>query len=112
MRNAHNKLISFYRSIKKPDPNYINQEINNIKVKTINQLWLQYVSQLSAYATRNVIVYYSTFLQGNIMSNNPELMINDNDMNGFMNTVSGLDRSKGVDLVNPLLFLALHNIYL
>lgn len=44
MRNAHKKLISFYRSIKKPNPNYVNQEINNIKVKTINQLWLQYVS--------------------------------------------------------------------
>lgn len=38
------------------------------------------------------------------MSNNPELMINNNYLNGFMNAVIGLDRSKGLDLVNPLLF--------
>ena len=93
------EINNFLSSNKNPDPNYINQEINNIRVKTINQLRLQYVSQLSAYTKRNVIVYYSTFLQGNIMSNNPELMINDNDLNGFMNAVSGLDRSKGLDLV-------------
>ena len=93
------EINNFLSSNKNPDPNYNNQEINNIRVKTINQLRLQYVSQLSAYTKRNVIVYYSTFLQGNIMSNNPELMINDNDLNGFMNAVSGLDRSKGLDLV-------------
>ena len=81
------------------DSDYINQQINNIRISTINQLRLQYVASLSAYTNRNTIVYYSTFLQGNIMSNNPELMINDNDMNGFMNAVSGLDRSKGLDLV-------------
>lgn len=92
-------INQFIASNKNPDPNYISQEINNIRVKTINQLRLQYISHLSGYTKRNVIVYYSTFLQGNIMSSNPELMINDNDLNGFMNAVSGLDRSKGLDLV-------------
>lgn len=45
---------------------------------------------------RNVICYYSAWLQGNIASPNPEVMIYDNDMNGFMNAVSQLDKSKGL----------------
>lgn len=92
-------INAFLSTNKNPDPNFINQEIGKIRVTTVNQLRLQYVANLSAYTNRNVIVYYSTFLHGNIMSNNPELMINDNDMNGFMNAVSGLNRSKGLDLV-------------
>lgn len=94
------KLINnFLATNNNPDPNYINQEVNNIRVNTINQLRLQYISQLTAYTDRNVIVYYSTFLQGNITSTNPELIINDNDLNGFMNAVSGLNKAKGLDLV-------------
>ena len=95
-----NKLISaFLQNNKNPNPDFINQEINNIKTNVISQLRIQYIADLSNYTERNVIVYYSTFLQGSIMSNNPELMINDNDMNGLMNAVSGLDKTKGLDLV-------------
>ena len=93
------KIKTFLATNQNQDTNYINQEVNNIRVSTINQVRLDYVAALSAYTNRNTIVYYSTFLHGNIMSNNPELMINDNDMNGLMNAVSELDKSKGLDLI-------------
>lgn len=92
-------ITQFLTSNTNPDPNYVNQELSNIRVNVINQLRQQYLSQLSTYTNRNVIAYYSTFLQGNLMSTNPELMINDNDLNGFMNAVSGLNKSKGLDLI-------------
>ncbi|MBO4309340.1 MAG: ATP-dependent Clp protease proteolytic subunit [Clostridia bacterium] len=98
--NDCNNLISaFFATNKNSDPNYINQEINKIRATTISKLRTTYVSELSKYTGRNTIVYYSTFLQGNMMSTNPELMINDNDMNGLMNAVSGLDKKKGLDLI-------------
>lgn len=96
---CNNQINAFLANNQNPDPSFINQEINKIRTDVINQLRIHYVSSLSIYTGRNVIVYYSTFLQGSIMSNNPELMINDNDMNGLMNAVSGLDKSKGLDLV-------------
>ena len=96
---CNTNITAFLSTNKNPDPNFINQEVNKIRATTVNQLRLQYVANLSSYTNRNVIVYYSTFLHGNIMSNNPELMINDNDLNGFMNAVSGLNRKNGLDLV-------------
>ncbi len=96
---CNNHINAFLQNNRNPDPAYINQEINNIRSLEIVKLRMQYISALSQYTKRNVIVYFSTFLQGNIMSNNPELMINDNDMNGFMNSVSGLDKTIGLDLI-------------
>lgn len=54
------------------------------------------VGELALYRDRNVICYYSGFLQG---SSSLEASINDNDMNGLMNAVHGLDRDKGLDLI-------------
>jgi enoyl-CoA hydratase/carnithine racemase len=59
------------------------------------------IARLSEVTERNVIVYYSGWLQ------KPELIrrgvagfdINDADKNGFMATINGLDRRKGLDLV-------------
>jgi len=57
----------------------------------------KYIRQLSQYTKRNVICYYSGFLQ------KPELgaatAVNDTDKNGFMTAINGLDTSKGLDLV-------------
>lgn len=57
----------------------------------------KYVKELSDYTNRNVIVYYSGFLQ------KPELggstAVNDSDKNGFMTAINGLDISKGLDLI-------------
>lgn len=57
----------------------------------------KYISELSKYTKRNVICYYSGWLQ------KPELgaavAVNDTDKNGLMTTINGLDTSKGLDLV-------------
>jgi ClpP class serine protease len=65
----------------------------------------KYISEFSNYRQRNVIVYYSDFLNP---VKGPNIDINDSDMTGFMNAVNGLDKSKGLDLIlhtpggNPL----------
>lgn len=57
----------------------------------------KYIRQLHEYTGRNVIAYYSGFLQ------KPELKgsnaVNDNDKNGLMTAVNGLDTSLGLDLI-------------
>lgn len=57
----------------------------------------KYVQSLHEKTGRNIIVYYSGFLQ------KPELRadnaVNDNDKNGLMTAVNGLDPSKGLDLI-------------
>lgn len=57
----------------------------------------KYIKDLADYTKRNVICYYSGFLQ------KPELgasnAVNDSDKNGFMTTINGLDTSLGLDLI-------------
>lgn len=57
----------------------------------------KYVSELAQYTNRNVICYYSGWLQ------KPEMgaanAVNDNDKNGLMTTINGLDTSLGLDLI-------------
>lgn len=55
-----------------------------------------YLKKLYEKTGRNVIVYYSGWLQ------KPGLLgteLNDSDKNGFMNAIHGLDRSLGLDLI-------------
>lgn len=59
----------------------------------------KYIEELYTITGRNVIVYYSGWLQKNIPDLAPHLQVNDNDKNGFMATIHQLDRSKGLDLV-------------
>lgn len=54
------------------------------------------ISKLAEYRKRNVICYYSGWLQNNGSSS---ASITDDDMNGLMNAVHKMDRSKGLDLV-------------
>ncbi len=56
----------------------------------------RYLKRLSEHTGRSTIAYYSGWLQANP---SPNLDINDNDMNGFMNAVSGLDTNNGLDLI-------------
>lgn len=73
-------------------------------LREINQLGSQYdvlrrkyVKSLAKYTGRNVICYYSGWLQ------KPEIgianAVNDNDKNGLMTTINKLDVSKGLDLI-------------
>jgi len=59
----------------------------------------KYLKKLSEKTNRNVIVYYSGWLQKPIRQLGPLFSINDNDKNGFMSTIHGLDTSKGLDLI-------------
>lgn len=56
----------------------------------------KYLMQLHAHVGRNVICYYSGWLSKSAKLEG--LDINDEDKNGFMLCIHGLDRSKGLDL--------------
>lgn len=56
----------------------------------------KYLDEISKCTRRNVISYYSGWLQKPTAS---DVSINDKDMNAFMEAVYKLDKSKGVDLI-------------
>ncbi len=65
---------------------------------THDQIRRKYLGRLSKTSRRNVIAYYSGWLQKPDL--NPRLLqINDADKNGFMSVVHKLDRRKGLDLI-------------
>ncbi|HEK0646074.1 SDH family Clp fold serine proteinase [Proteus mirabilis] len=59
----------------------------------------KYLAKLSEHTGRNVISYYSGFLQ----KVNPEaqhlVSLTDDDKNGWMSAINGLDTSKGLDIL-------------
>jgi ATP-dependent protease ClpP protease subunit len=62
----------------------------------------KYLQQLSELTGRNVIAYYSGWLQRDNNSSqfiNQIMSIHDADKNGFMAMVNKLDKSKGLDLI-------------
>jgi len=78
-------------------PNW-NDILNEIKAagSTHDIIRRKYLKQLHKITKRNVIIYYSGWLQ------KPELKevgISDSDKVGFMTTIHGLDRTKGLDLI-------------
>lgn len=56
----------------------------------------KYLTNLYDVTGRNVIIYYSGWLQKPGL---PGTEVDDNDKNGFMNAIYGLDSSKGLDLL-------------
>jgi ATP-dependent protease ClpP protease subunit len=84
-----------------PDWTEILEEIDEIdksgrfRYDTVRR---KYLRDLSEQTGRNTIVYYSAWLQKPEL--NPLLLgISDDDKNGFMTTIHGLDRKKGLDLI-------------
>lgn len=74
----------------------ILEEINNCPLKNpIDSVRRKYLNQLFQLTGRNTIAYYSCWLTRRVENTD----INDSDMNGFMNTVKGLDCTKGLDLI-------------
>ncbi|MBI4185339.1 MAG: S49 family peptidase, partial [Proteobacteria bacterium] len=61
----------------------------------------RYLRALNRQTKRNVILYYSGWLQKQQLLREPgiSLGISDEDKNGFMSVVHKLDRSKGLDLI-------------
>jgi len=56
----------------------------------------KYLERLHNITQRNIIIYYSGWLQKQGLAGTE---VNDADKNGFMNAIHGLDRSKGLDLL-------------
>lgn len=56
----------------------------------------EYIQRLSEKTGRNTILYFSAFMH---KPTNPDVEINDKDINAFMENVHGLDKKKGLDLI-------------
>lgn len=57
----------------------------------------KYLKALQEYRKRNIICYYSGWLQK--PQSNHNMLINDSDIHAFMSVLKGLDKSKGLDLI-------------
>lgn len=71
------------------------KQINNIE-NPLDEIRRKYLRLFHEYTGRNVVAYYSAFIQ---KTNVDGLGINENDKNAFMQAMCGLDRSKGLDLI-------------
>lgn len=78
-----------------PDWNEILNELT-IKGSTHDVVRRKYLAKLYNITKRNIIIYYSGWLQ---KPGIPGSEVNDADKNGFMNAIHGLDRSKGLDII-------------
>ncbi len=79
-------------------PQIQSQHITNqIIIPELQKLRLEFIKNLSSLTNRNTIYYYSSFVNTNAA--NPEFSITDNDINGFMNAINGMDKTLGLDLV-------------
>lgn len=58
----------------------------------------RYLRTLHELTGRNIIIYYSGWLQKGEIQNYRGFSLNDEDKNGFMATIHQLDKSKGLDL--------------
>lgn len=80
-----------------PNWNEVLIEINECnRIDSLDYIRRKYLKKLEEKTQRNVIAYYSGWLQKPNIGNSE---INDDDKNGFMATIHGLDRSKGLDLL-------------
>jgi len=80
-----------------PDWNQLLDEIRT-SGSTHDIIRRKYLRELYEIAGRNIIIYYSGWLQKPEISR-AQVGINDYDKVGFMTTIHGLDRAKGLDLV-------------
>ena len=77
------------------DWNQILAEIN-ASGSTHDIVRRKYLKRLSGLTGRNVIAYYSGWLQKPGVDG---VQVNDADKNGFMAVIKGMDRSRGLDLI-------------
>lgn len=56
----------------------------------------KYLKSIFQYTKRNVIAYYSGWLQ---RPNSPDVIVNDKDISGFMLNIHKMDRKRGLDLI-------------
>lgn len=75
---------------------HITENDPNGSISFLREKKSQYIRELSDRTGRNTILYFSTFLH---KSKNPDVIINDKDINAFMENVHNLDKKKGLDLI-------------
>jgi len=78
-----------------PDWNQILEEIQS-SGSTYDLIRRKYLEKLQEKTGRNIIIYYSGWLQKGPI---PGSEVNDADKNGFMTVIHEMDRSKGLDLI-------------
>lgn len=78
-----------------PSWHQLSEEIK-VKGSTHDVVRRKYLQKLQRITGRNVILYYSGWLQ---KPGIPGIQVNDADKNGFMTVIHGLDRRKGLDLL-------------
>lgn len=93
------KINAYINNVQKNGQPINQNEINRIQEVELLSMRVDKMNDLFKKTDRNIICYFSAWLQGNIASPNQEVQIYDNDMNGFMNAVSGMDKEKGLDLI-------------
>jgi ATP-dependent protease ClpP protease subunit len=80
-----------------PSWNQVLEEINNSKrIDSLDFIRRKYLKLLSESTGRNIIAYYSGWLQKPGIGNAD---INDDDKNGLMAVIHGMNRKKGLDLI-------------
>jgi ClpP class serine protease len=80
-----------------PNWNEVAKEIQAIqRPDALDFIRRKYLKKLYAHSKRNLIAYYSGWLQKPGMRGT---VIDDGDKNGFMTTIHQLDRPKGLDLI-------------
>ena len=80
-----------------PGRNEINNEIRQLRSEGPHDIVRRkYLRKLNNITERNVIAYYSGFLQKPTIN---ETSICDDDINGLMNVMHGLDKEKGLDIL-------------
>ncbi len=68
----------------------------NPKESALDLVRRKYLKKVSELTGRNVISYYSGWLQ---KPKSPDTAVNDKDKSGFMLTIHKMDKSKGLDLI-------------
>lgn len=82
-----------------PTWNQILSEISSVP-NAFDLTRRKYIKELSEKTNRNTIVYYSGWLQkGHLAQHGFRFDIIDSDKMGFMSTINGMDKAKGLDLV-------------
>ncbi len=78
-----------------PNWEQVLNEIKNVP-NPLDSIRKKYLAIMNEYTHRNIIAYYSAFIQKPHIEGTG---INDSDKNAFMQAACGLDRSKGLDLI-------------
>lgn len=69
------------------------------KGSTFDIIRREFLTNLHEYTGRNVVIYYSGWLQKNMKELMSAMSLNDMDKNGFMTVLNGIDTSIGLDLI-------------